>query len=193
MFQFNPLTHTGTLDGYIIPSITQVLKAEGFIDTQWCTDWDRDKGQQVHLATHLDDMNDLVEESVDPIIAPYLEAWREFRSVTGFMVEGSETPLVSATFRYFGIPDRWGYISTTRVVIDLKSGPCSPWVALQTAAQGLLIDPSAHFKRFGLTLKNGKPKITEFTDRSDRGVFLGALASYNWKRNHLKGYCNESN
>jgi len=194
MFNFDPDTHTFTIDGQRVPSITQVLKAEGFIESgPWFDQWSLDRGSAVHLACHLDDMDDLAEESIDPVIMPYLEAWREFRRISGIVIEGSEVPMVNESSMFGGIPDRWGWIGNARVVIDLKSGPCAPWVGLQTAAQSLLIDPTAHFKRFGLTLKGGKPKITEFTERTDRGVFLAALCTYNWKRNNIKGYLNESN
>lgn len=51
---FNKEGHIYTAGGKVYPSITQILQAEGFIDTSHYDEWSRDKGSMVHLACHYD-------------------------------------------------------------------------------------------------------------------------------------------
>jgi hypothetical protein len=151
--------HVYTLpDGSRLPSITEILKAEGFIDTTFYDEWSRDKGSMVHLACHYDITNELDEESLDDEIRPYLEAFRKFMKESGFKVERSEVPGINTTYFYAGTPDLVGCFPTP------------------TPA-----------RRFALELnKDGKYKLIPHTEQSDFAVFLAAVATYKWKRNHAK-------
>ena len=156
---FEPEGHVYTHNGVIVPSITQILTNEGFIDTSWFDDWSRDKGSMVHLACHYDLSGDLDEETLDDEIRPYLAAFRKFMSESGFQVERSEVPAINTTYGYAGTPDLTG---------------CFP---KPTAA-----------RRFALELnKEGKYKLIPYQDQQDFAVFLAAVATYKWKLNHKKG------
>jgi hypothetical protein len=147
--------HIYTLDGARLPSVTGILKAEGFIDDSFYDEYSRQRGSLVHLATHYDDLGELDEDSLDPVIAPYCEAWRRFKRESGFVVDQSEKPMASKTYRFAGKPDAIGCF------------------------------PSGSLKRAAVELHNdGTYKLIPFTDRSDRGVFLAALACYQWKNNN---------
>jgi hypothetical protein len=157
---FEPGSHIYTYKGQHWPSITQILKAENFIDTAWFDEWSRDRGSMVHLAVKYDLAGELDEESLDDEIKPYLSAFRKFMAESGFKVDKSEIPGVNTTHRYSGTPDLIG---------------CFP-------------KPSA-CRRFALELtKEGKYKLIQHTNQSDFNVWLAAVACFWWKANNVKGY-----
>jgi len=156
---FEPSGHTYTYNGQTLPSITGILKAEGFIDTQWYDNWSRDRGSYVHLACHYDINGELDEETLDEEIRPYLAAFRKFMADSGFKVERSEVPGVNTTYLYAGTPDLVG---------------CFP-------------QPTAA-RRYVLELNNeAKYKLIPYADPKDAGIFLAAVTVYQIKKQHMKG------
>lgn len=150
--------HVYTAAGQVLPSITQILKDEGFIDTSHYDDWSRDKGSMVHLACHYDVTGELDEESLDPEIVPYLEAFRKFMKESGFKVDKSEVPAANLMYRYAGTPDLVGCfpspVSARRFVLEVN--------------------------------KEGKYHLIPHTDQQDFNIWLAAVAVYWWKYNNLK-------
>lgn len=145
-------------DGSHPPSITEILREEGFINTAFYDEWSRDKGSMVHLACRYDLTGELNEEALDDEIRPYLSAFRKFMVDSGFKVERSEVPGINTTFGYVGTPDLVG---------------CFP---KPTTA-----------RRFALELNNeGKYKLIPFIDQTDFSVWLAAVAVHKWKINNLK-------
>lgn len=184
---FNETTHVYTVDGEVYPSVTQILMAEGFIDSTWFTEWSRERGKLVHLCAHLDDTGELDEDTVDPALAPYLEAYRRFKRETEFIASGSEVQMVNTSYRFAGTLDKVGtFKDATCAIIDLETGSHQPVKALQTAAYEIL--KGSPYKRFALQLKaNGHYKLHPFTNRQDRQIFLSALTIYHWKNTYLRG------
>jgi hypothetical protein len=188
MVHFDPEKHLYTLDdGTTLPSVTQILTAMNFIDTKWFDEWSRDKGSLVHLACHIDDTDELDDESLDPEIEPYLSAYRNFKRDSGFLVSSSEVPLASEIYRFAGTPDKFGtFRDATCAVIDIKSGAVAPWVSIQLEMYKIL--KGSNYRRYSLQLtKDGKYKLKEWTDRQDRQIALSAVACNHWKQNNLKG------
>ena len=140
--------------GRVYPSVTTILKAEGFINTAYYDDWSRDRGSMIHLATAYDDAGELDEENLDPVIFPYLEAWRKFRKESGFVPEQIEPPMMSTAYKYAGTPDRIG---------DLPG-------RIKRAAVELHDD--------------GTYRLYPYTDRQDAGLWLSILACHRWKINN---------
>lgn len=186
MVEFSEADHTYTVDGTQYPSVTQVLQAEGFIDTRWYDEWSREKGKYGHRATALYDQGDLDEASLDPVLVPYLDAWKRFREDTGFLPSAVEVPLVNVRLGFAGTPDRVGTMRDGECfILDLKLGHVEPWAALQTGAYRLLIE--SPYRRAAVQLKgNGKPHITIHNDRQDMQIFQAALSCHNWKKNNLR-------
>jgi hypothetical protein len=184
---FDPEKHLYTLDGQDLPSVTQILTATGFINTQFYDAWSRDKGSMVHLVCHLDDTGELDEESLDQILIPYLDAYRQFKEHTGFIASASEVPLASERYRFAGTPDKIGSFKDGECcLIDIKSGNAEPWAALQTALYVVLKD--SPYKRYVLKLTGeGKYKLIPFNDRQDRQIALSAVSCYWWQKNNLRG------
>jgi hypothetical protein len=155
--EFDRDEHIYTRRGVILPSITQVLAAEGIIDTSFYTEGGRDRGKNVHLACHLFDTGQIGEEEIDAETEPYLRAWISFKRDTGFEVVDSEKPLASKLYGFAGTPDRVGKFET-------KSIYASP-------------------KRLAVELHNdGSYKLFPFNDPSDFSMFLSILAVHNWKK-----------
>lgn len=143
--------------GFVLPSVTGILKSEGFIDTTYYTEHGRDRGSGVHLACHYDDIDDLDEDTLDPQISPYLAAYRRFKSETGFMVEKSEQPMRSTIHGFAGTPDKIGTF------------------------------PQGNIQRAAVELhRGGTYKLIEYKNRNDLKIFLSALAVYQWKQNNLR-------
>jgi len=156
--EFEPDGHVYTYNGQHWPSITGILKDEGFIDTQWFDSWSRDKGSMVHLAVKYDLAGELDEDSLDEEIRPYLSAFRKFMTESGLKVSQSETPGVNTVYHYSGTPDLIGCFP--------KPGAC---------------------RRFALELsKEGKYKLIPHTDSNDFAVWLAAVAVHQWKLNNLR-------
>ena len=150
--------HLYTHEGRPLPSVTQILKAEGFIDARFFDDWSRDRGSMVHLATAYDDAGDLDEDSLDPALIPYVEAWRKFRRESGFVTEASEVAMRSRLYNFAGTIDTVGQF------------------------------PSGNITRAAVELHNdGTYKLIPCTARQDRQIFLAAMAVHNWKIHNLKG------
>lgn len=153
--EFSEEGHRYTLDGQDLPSVTTVLKAEGFIDNRFFDEYSRERGSMVHLATHYDDMGELDEETLDPVIVPYCEAWRRFKRESGFIIHQSEVPMASRTYRFAGKPDTIGEF------------------------------PAGRIKRAAVELHDdGTYKLITYDDRQDAKIWLACLACYQWKRNN---------
>lgn len=183
MITFDPTAHLYTIDGQPVPSVTQVLQAMGFIDTQWFTDYGRERGTLVHRIIHWYIDGELDHDSIDPSLLPYFDAWKRFVKDTGFMPTETEKPIGSVLHRFCGTPDYIGMLNGHETVIDAKTGAISPWVGLQLAAQEILADRP--LKRFALQLKeDGKYSLKPFTDRQDRQIFLAALSCWQWQHNN---------
>lgn len=195
ILQFDPAAHRYSVGGRHIPSVTQVL--EPYMDfsrvppdvLQRAADF----GTAVHTATELDDLGDLDEESLDPALAPYLEGWRRFRSVTGFVPVAVEERLYCKIhgFAVAGTLDRVGDLKGARTLVDIKSSAgVYPSVALQTAAYAEAYRASTGLRikhRFAVRLDDsGGFEVVEFKDRSDLSVFLSMLTVHNWR---LKNGC----
>lgn len=155
---FDADSHVYTYNGQHWPSITQILKAEGFIDTSHYDTWSRDKGAMVHLAVKYHIFEELDEDRLDPVIIPYLDAFKRFKEESGLIVTQSEMPGVNTVHRYAGTPDIIG---------------CFP---KPTGA-----------RRFALELHpDGKYKLIPYTEQNDFNVWISAVSCHYWKLNNLK-------
>ena len=55
---YDPETHIYTVDGEVLPSVTQILKDMGFIDVTWFNDYARERGSLVHKIIESEGEND---------------------------------------------------------------------------------------------------------------------------------------
>jgi len=181
------MTPEGTVNTNL-PRVTEVLKDAGIVDTRWFTQAVRDRGTAVHAACHYHDEGDLDEASVDPVIAPYLEAYCKFQADHGAVQwEWIECPQQDPLGRYRGTPDRI-LQARPRQLWDIKSGCHFPWHAIQTAAYVNMLPDPYSYRRFGLYLKKDATyQVREFPREEfarDLGVFNAALTVTEWRTHY---------
>jgi hypothetical protein len=185
VIQFDEATHTYTVEGVKYPSVTEILKEMGLIDTSWFTPEGCVRGQYVHQIIEWSINEELDTYSVDPLLTGYLEAWERFTADTGWWPILTEHRMASEVYHFAGTADQIGLFSNNqRAIIDIKSGAVSPCTPLQLSGYEILYGQPC--KRFALQLHdNGTYKLTEYKDRGDRSTFLAAVALWHWKANNL--------
>lgn len=192
MLHFDEPSHTYTVDGARVPSVTQVLAA--------CYDFSHvppgvlaakgELGTAVHAACELDDADDLDEESVHEAVRPYLDAYRLFKTHKCTHVIATEKIVHHPVHQYAGKLDLLTEFDGARWLVDWKTPlVISPAVALQTAAYAAAL-PDAYsgpWKRAALQLKNdGTYRLHEFGDPNDFAVFVSFLNCHRWKEGNIK-------
>jgi len=175
-------------------SVTHVIKSEGLAgDTSHWNDAARDRGTFVHQVCEWYDLGKLDEETLDPGLVPYLQAYKRFKEHQDphwYVIEGMRCDM---TLRYAGTIDRAGFIKASKfpIVCDLKSGSPAPWHRVQTAAYKRLVAkdlPEGIIWRYCLYLHDdGTYKLDKLSldDSEDWGVFVAALAAHQWKQRYL--------
>ncbi len=133
---FDPATHTYTVGGRVVPSVTRILRP--------LTDFSHVPpdvlaraaafGTAVHRMIYLEQGGDLDEEALDPILRPWLDAWRKWRTETKLRVIERERPVYHPLMQYAGTMDLLCVLDRTLVVVDLKTGIQSPAAGPQTWA-----------------------------------------------------------
>lgn len=206
MLEFDPNSHSFTLDGLPVPNVTRILAplydfdpAQGYLEDA------RQRGIAVHEATERHDRRvAALNPTDDPwrpdglrgyitsaTNEPYLAAWRKFLDDTGFEIHAIEEQVFSRRHRYAGILDRLGVLNGRRVVIDIKTtSAIKPLMGVQLAAYQAAVNegcPKAdqYPYRFVCQLRSdGSYRLAEFKDRADFTVFLALLTLANWKERH---------
>lgn len=204
--RFDDATHTYWVEGQRLPSVTQILEAEGFISSYCKDDEAAEYGNNVHLMVSLDVHGRLDEDSLDPGLRNPFTGWRLFRGEWPHLSpikEYVEEPLYHHRLLYAGTPDlpMWMRSGRSRqlVVIDVKT-TATPQAhhELQTAAyepllrQELKIRPDATTLRAALYLshKSHKYRLIWHENGGDQGVFMGVYNAYRWKKAH--GYLRDA-
>lgn len=164
-----------------MPHVTDLLKDAGLIDTTFMSEYARDRGTAVHLASALYHENDLDEDSLDPAVNVYLEAYKRFLRIIRPTDIGCELPLLNAELGYCGTADRHWKIQGRQAITDIKCGAKSPWHQLQTAGYaGCYKIPLA---RFALYLKqDGTFELVEHKSRGDWPAFKAVLLLAQWRK-----------
>lgn len=187
---FDPATHTYRLGGQVVPSVTQLLdpiRPDFSMVPAHVLEAKRALGTAVHLACELDDEGDLDDESLDPVLAPYVAAWRKFKADTGAEVLMNEQRLAHTALRFAGTLDRLVRVRGGDVyLIDLKTSvSMAASFGVQLAGYQLLLDESAFttkLTRKGLQLKDdGTYKLVPFNNPNDVAAFRACLSIFHWK------------
>ena len=129
---FDEDAHLYTIDGAEVISVTQALVESSLIDTTWFTEWARHRGSTVHKALEYKVQGILDEESIDPKIQGYLDAYHRFVDEAGFECLEVERSVWSPTHRFAGTLDQFGTLKGDyTAIVDTKTGALQ-W---QTATQ----------------------------------------------------------
>jgi hypothetical protein len=166
--------------GRVVLGVTGIIRACGLMDSYGWNDYTRDRGTAVHKAVELYERGTLDEDSLDPVILPYLDGWRSFRAGTGYESETLEQIVYSPLYRYAGTLDQTGFLGQKTCVLDIKTGPEQLWWALQTAAYNGV---AKRAERYSLMLPgDGKWKLIKHENKSDWQVFLACLTVAGWRQ-----------
>lgn len=195
---FNAETHEYVVDGVRVPSVTEILKATGV-----AVDFDElagrshrlgraisDKcalGQALHKDAHAYDDDDLVWDSVDARVRPYLEAWVTFRERRNLQPTGRERRVYHPGLRYAGTLDGlFQQRDGTTVLADIKTGdPESAGARYQLAAYQLAFQaehpdiPVHHRWSVQLTPERSEPyRVQVYTDWRDFEVWKAIVTTF---------------
>lgn len=187
---FDPETHTYRWHGEIVPSVTQILAAEGLIDSRHHTPEAALRGQYVAQATWLDDQGQLDYAALDDRLRGYVDAWRKFRVESRFEMLAGEERVVSPFGTYAGTLDRRGTMTPGKGMwlLDGKTGAPCPWHPIQTAAYSAAKGADLISQRGAVYLHDdGTYKLVLHNNYRDYDVWNAALTLYLWKRKNSKG------
>lgn len=175
------------LDGVEIPSVTKIIAP--LYDFSGISaerlEYASQRGIAVHKATELYDTGDLDEAALDPVIVPYLDAWKKFKAENNVTITDFETKLYNQTHKYAGTFDRVVIMNDERWVIDIKAtAALSPAVGVQLAGYAGLTT----VKRRGAVqlLPSGQYKLQEYSSKTDWPTFISLLTIFNWRKNNAK-------
>lgn len=189
---FDEASHTYTVDGQRVPSVTQIIQPLFDFDQVPPDVLARKQvlGQLVHDACELVVYDDLDEASLDPALAGYVEAFRLFLSETGFQVEDTESVVVSSRYGFVvpGRLDLVGKFSGWRWILDIKTATAVNIAAakLQTAAYAAAYreqNPDARVHKRGALqlLPTGRYKLHKFDSDLDLAAFLALHQLNTWR------------
>ncbi len=195
MIHFEAASHTYTLGGLRLPSVTEVLRP--LIDAEYrgvakdVMERAATLGKAVHKLIELDLLNELDEDGLSDALRPYLAQWRAFRTLSGFEPILSEQIVYSARYGYAGTLDLFGRLNGRLALIDAKRTAQVPRTAgPQTAGYQLALcesSPSAPWlaepiDRYALHLTPDRWRLVPFKDAADQRVFLSALTLHQWSK-----------
>lgn len=134
---FEEEAHEYRFNGERVPSVTQLL--EPLINYEGVPtgvlEYAANRGTAVHLATEFWDDGDLDEESIDPEILPYVQAWQRFRDESGFVVWRSEVRVYSQRHKFAGTFDCLGVLNGRLAIVEKKTTALlAPATAVQVSA-----------------------------------------------------------
>lgn len=123
MLTFDEATHTYTLCGIRLPSVTEITRFCAYdykSDRPWLAEAAAIQGTAVHEACALIDYGEDPEET--PEIAGYLKAYRRFLADYKPEWKLIEHPIGSILLGYAGTLDRFGTIDGAPAILDIKTG-----------------------------------------------------------------------
>lgn len=190
-FEFRDQDHTYWLDGKRLPSVSEILTP--VVDLSAIPDHVLERktaiGKAVHLACQIIDEGSDFGEALDPLLVPYVQAYRKFLAEHQPQWSMLEQACVNTELAYAGTPDRFGCIGriggTDEWLIDLKTvAKVSPATGLQTAGYASLIGKKG-CRRAALQLRpDGSYRLEEFKNPMDYAVFSSLLTLQHWKAKH---------
>ena len=190
--QFDEATHTYTLDGVELPSVTHIIRYLA-VDKANSSDPNmaliaRERGSAVHEATVMCDYPGEVRDDFPAEYAPYLDAYVQFCRDYRIKWELIEHQMGNATLGFAGTLDRFGVIDGKWCILDIKTSykVDIPSLSAQlTAYHDLLLNEqferleNANIRHLGLQLmRTGKYRLYETDCEKGSDLFYSCLRIY---------------
>jgi hypothetical protein len=196
VLEFDETTHTYSIAGARVPSVTEILGSCGIVDYSHLPPETREmalaRGRAVHEAIALDIMNDLDEASAEEAgVMGYVEAARGARIDIGVASPTVELRVFHPLYRYAGTLD----LIDGKLLIDWKTNSTEHWVRYQLAAYcaalcagyGMSVHGEARIRRIAVELHaDSSYRIYELPAADqvdDFNTFLCALKVWMAKNN----------
>lgn len=121
--KFDAEDHSYRIDGKIVPSVTKIIQPLYDFSRVPRDIMERAQafGTAVHDACDLYDADDLVIDTLDPAIKPYLDAWIKFKTEFNIKDAKSEIIVHSEKYQYAGRVDNIFRCSNRWVLVDKKT------------------------------------------------------------------------
>jgi hypothetical protein len=201
--QFDPVAHRYTVNGRVLPSVTQCTQILGGYEHVPPEVLARkaEIGTHVHKVCELHDSSGVDESSVDWSCRGYFEAYKRFERENEFEIVLNEQKLYSKRWAFAGTLDRVYRFKHARpsfwlagaiVLVDLKTvATLMPNTAVQLAGYRLLLPdlglPLTQIPRVALQLKpDGNYHLEPYFEAADESTFLAALVIHNWRLKNVK-------
>jgi hypothetical protein len=165
-------------DGTRLPSVTEILKRVGIIDTAGFSRKAADFGSSVHQATAAIDRGErrLEDYAAEEPRQPYLRAWQVFKECYVARILHIEQIVGGLEVGCAGTLDRLVLLKGggEPVVLDLKTGKEKHWHRAQLG--GYVVVAGKPYRRMAVYLdQRGWPNAVEFKEERDIRAFQGAL------------------
>lgn len=190
--QFDEATHTYTLDGVELPSVTHIIR---YLAVDKANNADpnmaliaRERGSAVHEATVMYDYSGEIPDDFPAEYAPYLEAYVQFVRDYKPGWELIEHQMGNKTLGFAGTLDRFGVIDSEWCILDIKTSykVDIPSLSAQlTAYHDLLLNEqferleNAKIRHLGLQLmRTGKYRLYETDCEKGSDLFYSCRRIY---------------
>lgn len=191
ILRLDEATHEYWLGKRKFDSVTHILQYLGLTnDYSNISSFYAERGTAVHKAVEYVDKGTLDDGKLDPIIRPYVAAYRRFLRESGYVPLHWEVPLHHPVLGYAGTIDKVGRLNGRPGVLDIKTArSVDPAVELQLCAYAVLWDehhpenPAAW--KYALQLNDEGPEgkyslITKYSATSI-DAWLSTLDVFKWK------------
>jgi len=184
---FDAESHRYTYRGLPLVSVTQALRLAGMsTDPRWFPPGAAERGTAIHLATQYHDEGTLDESTLDPLIVPYLEAWRKFKSEMSVKIVSIERRAARIGHPSFaGTIDRVGKIGSRTWILDIKSGVETDADPLQLAGYSILA-PNCKLANVYLSDSGTYRFVKRESKVDDQHDFIAAVRIAEWKIRNKK-------
>ncbi len=184
VYTFDKENHWHYINGIRVPGVTGILKAEGFIDTDFMGNPEAlYRGNYVHLACHYYNIGKLDFDSLLPEFKGYVEAYMFFCIDHGIVKPISEHSVYSGLWRYAGIVD---IIAGDRLFDIKTSQQKAKWWKYQTAGYKALYEEMTGKKsikeRASVQLfPDGTYEIDPHKEKNNEREFFNILTTHKLK------------
>jgi hypothetical protein len=163
--------------GRVLPSVTQIVN-EVTPRKHLADEWFLHRGSMVHRAVALALRGVLDRESLDPVIAPRVDAAERCVQEMGWCLRDAAIEVsLGSPLGFAGTPD---LILSDGTVIDWKSSE-EPQVEVQLGGYAVLGGGGAFC--FGVVLnEDGTYRVAKYQSRRCRGLFLNYLSVWQFKK-----------
>lgn len=189
--QFDAAEHRYTVNGRIVPSVTQIISSVGLYEFDYVSAETlaiaAERGRFVHSMIEWYEHGELDESTIDPELQGYFDAYLSMKAA-------GQIPAKADLIEWRGYSEKFGYAGTLDMMFgeewvhDHKTGVKSPVHGLQLSGYWLIRHPNTLEKPRRLTCgyygKDGSFELVDYP--YEPNAWLAVYADYKWR---LKNGC----